>query len=86
MGLRGKVLNIFRSMYASVKSCVKHCNTFSDVSVGVIQGQTSSPALFALFLEDLELYLQHNNNCGLTLMEMFHLIIICRRHGHNWKF
>ena len=79
MGLRGKVLNIFCSMYASVKSCVKHCNTFSDffdVSVGVIQGQTSSPALFALFLEDLELYLQDSNSCGLTLIETCFIILL----------
>ena len=78
MGLRGKVLNIFRSMYASVKSCVKHCNTFSDffhVSVGVIQGQTSSAALFALFLGDLELYLQDSNNCGLTLIEICFIVL-----------
>ena len=54
MGFDGKILVMFRSMYAVVKSCVKHCNSLSDllnISVGLRQGQNNSPALFALFLE-----------------------------------
>ena len=30
-GIQGKVLKIIRDMYQSVKSCVKHCNSFSDL-------------------------------------------------------
>ena len=59
MGLDGKILVMFKAMYAVVKSCIKHCNSFSDffnISVGLRQGQNNSPALFALFLEDLSYF------------------------------
>ena len=29
-GLGGKLLNVIKSMYCHVRSCVKHCNNFSD--------------------------------------------------------
>lgn len=56
MGINGKLLRIIRSMYTSVKSCVKRCYTFSeffDISVGLRQGEIISPILFSLFVENL---------------------------------
>lgn len=73
LGIDGKILRIFKAMYSVVKSCVKHCNSFSDffkISVGLRQGQNNSPVLFALFLEDLELLLQNRIDCGITLYEL----------------
>ena len=70
MGIDGKILQTFRAMYAVVKSCVKSCNKYSDffeISIGLRQGLNNSPALFALFLEDLELFLQDTNTSGLTM-------------------
>ena len=44
-----------------LKSCVKHLNSFSDffnVAVGLTQGLNYSPILFAMVLDDLELFIQ----------------------------
>lgn len=57
LGLRGKILNIIRSMYSSVKSRVKYCNEIGNefyCSLGVRQGECLSPLLFSLFLNDIE--------------------------------
>ena len=79
MGLDGKILVMFRSMYTVVKSSVKHCNSFSDffsISVGLRQGLNNSPAMFALFLEDLELFLQDRVNCGLSIFDLC-VMLLC---------
>ena len=59
MEIDSKILQIYKSMYETVKSCVRHGNnTYSDcfkISIGLRQGQTSSHAM----LNDLELFL-HN--------------------------
>ena len=57
LGLRGKILNIVRSMYESVKTRVKYYNQFSDeyiCTLGVRQGECLSPFLFSMFLNDIE--------------------------------
>ena len=57
-------------MYENVKSCLKMhctCSDFFDVCIGIRQGETMSPILFSLFLEDLELFLQDNVNNGIDL-------------------
>lgn len=61
-------------MYSVVKSCVKHCNSFSDFfgySVGLRQGEIMSPVLVSLFLEDLELFLQDDVNSGLLIDDIY---------------
>ena len=57
IGVRGKLLNVLKSMYANVKSRVKLMNETSDdfeCSLGVRQGECLSPFLFAMYLNDLE--------------------------------
>ena len=57
MGVRGKVLNIIRSMYSNIKSRVKFDNIISDEFssfLGVRQGECLSPFLFSMYLNDLE--------------------------------
>lgn len=51
IGIRGKILNVIKSMYISVKSRVKYCN---NCNLGVRQGECLSPLLFSLFLNDIE--------------------------------
>jgi hypothetical protein len=79
LGLDGKILRIFKAMYATVKSCVKHCNTvteFFDISLGLRQGLNNSPILFSLFLEDIELFLQENISSGLSLFDLCLIILL----------
>ena len=57
LGVRGKMLNIIKSIYSNVKSRVKHDNTLSEpftCDIGVRQGECFSPFLFAIYVNDLE--------------------------------
>ena len=77
MGLDGKILRIFKAMYVTVKSCVKHLNSLSDffdIAIGLKQSLNNSPVLFALFLEDLELFLQNQMDSGVSIIDIFLLL------------
>ena len=57
LGLRGKILNIIKSIYSNVRSRVKFCNKLGNeftCSLGVRQGECLSPILFSLYLNDIE--------------------------------
>ncbi|MEW8546452.1 MAG: reverse transcriptase family protein, partial [Candidatus Thiodiazotropha sp.] len=78
-GITGRMLRIVRSIYEQVKSCVKHCHTYSEffeVYVGLRQGEVISPVLFSLYMEDLELYLQSNDLSGLTLQDITLILLL----------
>ena len=56
MGLHGKLHSAIKSLYSSVKSCVRvnSANTdWFDVAVGLRQGCSISPTLFNCFIDDL---------------------------------
>lgn len=79
LGLDGKILVIFKSMYNIVKSCVKHCNTFSDffdISIGLRQGQNNSPVMFSLFLQDLDKFLQDGADPGIEIFDLCLIILL----------
>ena len=51
-GIRGKMLNIMKSIYCNIKSCAKHLDNksiFFDSLIGLKQGEVLSPLLFSLF-------------------------------------
>jgi hypothetical protein len=78
-GVQGKILRIIRDMYEKVKSCVRHCNTYTDYfecSVGLRQGEVISPLMFALFVEDLELHLQDNNTAGIHIDDVALILLL----------
>ena len=73
LGVNGRMLRIIRALYDSVKCCIRHCDSYSDffeVSVGLKQGETLSPILFSLFVEDLEIYLQTRPDSGLCINDI----------------
>ena len=56
MGMKGKMLSAVKSLYSSVKSCVRinnKCTDWFDVAVGLRQGCCVSPNIFNCFLDDL---------------------------------
>ena len=79
LGMNGKLLRSIRAMYDSVKCCVRHCGSYSEffeVSVGLKQGETLSPILFSLFIEDLELYSQGRRGSGLNIKDINLLLLL----------
>ena len=79
LGVRGKILDIIRSMYQNVKSKVKYDNSIStsfECSLGVRQGECLSPFLFAMCLNDLEdeFYLKGSNGIDIGMLKIFLLL------------
>ena len=66
-------------MYNEVKVCVKGCNLYSDFfecALGLKQGEVISPILFSFFVEDLELFLQDDQNSGLSLDDVTFILML----------
>ena len=73
------MLRIFKDMYNQVKTCVRACNSYSDFfecAVGLKQGEVISPLFFSLFIDDLELFLQDDPNCGLNLDNITFILML----------
>lgn len=54
--ISSKLVTAIKSMYTTVKSCVKYNSTYSnffDSSIGLKQGDPSSPLLFMFFVNDI---------------------------------
>ena len=78
LGIRGKILNIIRSIYENVKSRVKYMNKLSnsfECKLGVRQGECLSPFLFSMFVNDLEDVFVQNGVNGVDVY-MFKLFLI----------
>ena len=79
IGVRGKILNVIKSMYEHVKSRVKINNVVSEgfeSNLGVRQGECLSPFLFAMYLNDLEdVYIQKGyDGIDIGLIKLFLLL------------
>ena len=62
LGIRGKVLDIVKDIYNKAKSCIKTQNQTGQsqmfsCNIGLRQGESLSPVLFSMFLNDLKSYL-----------------------------
>ena len=78
LGVRGKILNVIRSMYSHVKSKVKVNNDIStgfECQLGVRQGECLSPFLFAMYVNDIEQEFQLKGSEGID-MGMFKLFMV----------
>ena len=72
-GIDGKLLRVLRSMYSNVKLCIKHMGNvskFFDSNLGLLQGEVTSPIMFSLFLNDIQLHLQDNLQCGINIDQL----------------
>ena len=70
LGVRGKMLNIIKSIYSRVKSRVKHNNSLSEpftCDIGVRQGECLSPFLFAMYVNDLEAEIVTKDISGINI-------------------
>ena len=72
-GVRGKLLNVIKSMYSQIKSCVKFNGQYSEFYncyKGLVQGEALSPLIFSLFINDVETDLLQNNIQPLEINEI----------------
>ena len=71
--ISGNLFSVIRSLYDEVKLCVKHTNSVSELyncDVGLLQGESLSPFLFSLFINDIELFLQQNTTECFTIGQL----------------
>ena len=77
-GINLKIVNIIKNVYTNIKSCSRHCNSYSSFlnsAVG-LQGEVLSPLMFSLFIEDLELFLLDDINSGLTIEDITIILLL----------
>ena len=63
LGLSTKFINILRNIYSQARVAITNgseATEFTKISKGLLQGEPTSPLLFALFIADLERYLLKN--------------------------
>lgn len=66
----GKLFRVIYNLYQNIKSCVTlngSNSAFFESFIGLRQGENLSPILFSIFLNDLETYLQSNDNPGVEI-------------------
>ena len=67
-GIKGKILNVIKNLYANDKACIKSDNKLSSeftINQGVRQGCVLSPLLFNIFMSDLAKKLENDNKVAI---------------------
>ena len=69
--INGRIFKVIHNLYKGAKACVRENGKFSnyfDSLIGVRQGDNLSPLLFAIYLNDLELFMSQQYP-GLKLLK-----------------
>ena len=77
-GITGKMLQIIKSLYDNVKSCVKYKGMLSEYyenKIGLFQGEVLSPILYSLYVNDCEMHFL-KNNCPFIEFEMICIFLL----------
>ena len=74
-GVKGKFFKVIKSMYSSIKSCVKtdesSITEMFSCNKGIRQSDGLSPVLFSLFMNDLPQYFRDDHCPGIMLGSHF---------------
>ena len=76
-GFNGRLFKVVKYVYDYVKVCVKHMDSMSEFyssTIGLFQGETLSPILFSLFVNDVE-----SDLLNIAVLRFSHLLIIHKR-------
>ena len=68
--INGIFFRVIYNLYQNIKSCITlngSNSSFFDSFIGLRQGENLSPVLFAVFLNDLELFLHSKNDGGVNV-------------------
>ena len=74
------MFNIIQSIYSTVKSKVGGPKSITDsfeCILGVPQGESLSPLLFSMYVNDLQDFLRNNGSTGINMLYEVVCIIIC---------
>ena len=78
IGITGKLLNVIKSMYSKFNACVRLDNNYSDIftyNVGLMQGESLSPLLYSLHVNDIEVELI-NQGCQSYELKKLNLFLL----------
>ena len=70
-GLSTKCIRIFRSMYSQMKLEVRGNNERFDSTLGLLQGEITSPIFFSFFVNDLENGMLNEDEDGIPIFNLF---------------
>ena len=79
MGISSKIVNILIDLYSKAVMKIKNGKDFSDpikITEGVLQGESLSPLLFSLFLQDIENFFLKSGIRGISLNHITEILLL----------